>query len=312
MYDEPHGEVNRFLRRLERLPAIAALNPTIFIYTKKPLPESERIRENIASNISIAELPNNGREAATYVHHIIERTSQAAVADHTLFIQAQIHNELGFFRHLEQHLIPFPANATFPGYATTGFLSLGTGARGSYGHGPLSLGRTVVTSTCIGAHDRHDCKDHFGIIPFLSSALPSLADTECTTSSPVILTYKGQVIVSKTRIGQVPPAVYLQLYEALTNSSGWGHEGALDYLSGTADMTNTVDHPLFGYSMERAWSVLFGCNDVHQVIYRCPTMLGAIISNHFLDRGFCQCMDWNWIHRDSVYNSSTHSVAKAP
>jgi hypothetical protein len=115
MYAEPIHKANRLLQHLESLPILARRNISIFIYAKRPIKDLGGLLDNISSETVLTELPNVGREAATYLHHIIDRLARNTPADHTLFIQAELHNEQGFFRHLEQHLIPPKQNPSYPG-----------------------------------------------------------------------------------------------------------------------------------------------------------------------------------------------------
>ncbi|CAF1535717.1 unnamed protein product [Adineta ricciae] len=84
-YAENPGLVARYITHLKSLKTFKNIDLHIIVYTKNPRTNKTLLKEILKVN-NIIELPNIGREGATYLHHIIENYD--TVADHTLFTQA--------------------------------------------------------------------------------------------------------------------------------------------------------------------------------------------------------------------------------
>lgn len=289
-YNEPIDELKTLVDRIQNLESISPLQPRFFVYTKGniDLSEASEAFNEICDEIEWISMPNVGREAGTYLSHILTRWDDLAA--HTIFIQAELHSSRGVFNRLNRNFIPLINESSMSKSYSTGVLSLGTDSKGKQARGFYGLGMTSKITTCQDARDRHSWHDIFGIFPYLFDNLPTLADTFCTQNK-IPLSYKGQFLVSAKRIRQVPRNVYLDLNKAVTTSEGWGHniEGPAKGAGGYDDGTS---HPIVGYSMERAWYVLFGC--IEQDLTRnCPSMLSSLIWSWTGsdDRMACQCLD---------------------
>jgi hypothetical protein len=104
-----------------------------------------------------------------------------------------------------------------------------------------------------------------------------------TICENVLLSYKGQFIVSAARIRGVNKDIYHDLWQAFVDENNPAHQPS--NLQGRPDSMSAPD---FGYTMERLWNLLFQCSSV-DVGWKCPTLLsewrlGGDISD-------CQCFD---------------------
>ena len=76
----------------------------------------------------------------------------------------------------------------------------------------------------------------------------------------LLLTFRGQFVVSRDRIRQISKDKYRWLRETLVNMSHFIHD---DYPSDIwFDAPKAPDNPLFGHTVERSWLFIFGCNDM--------------------------------------------------
>ncbi|KAF2095705.1 hypothetical protein NA57DRAFT_44385 [Rhizodiscina lignyota] len=171
------------------------------------------------------------------------------LATHTLFLQAHVHNPWEMHRRIDQYFVP-----------STGMLSLGFSGY-----------------TC-------DCGNCFDRWRWREDRFQSLyADVYNTTCSTALLSYKGQFIASAQRLRGIDATVYQRLHDALVDPESWAHTEP--YLQGRPD---EMSAPLFGFTLERLWSVLLQCSEL-DIALKCPTNLsGKRIEGDVSD---CQCLD---------------------
>jgi uncharacterized membrane protein len=246
MYDEEPAFVAHMISKLQTLPNVVNKSRRVLIYFKGEGVNTDNLKHEIGAT-EIIKIPNHGREGETYLDHILSRFDN--LAEHTLFMQADIHNSWEFYRRIKHYF-----------QADTGMLSLGFSG-----------------NTC----DCNDCWDRFAWQDnFISGFYQEAFNTTC---SNVLLSYKGQFIVSARRIRGLDPTIYSSLHEALVNPDSWAHKEP--YLRGRPDSMNA---PFFGYTLERLWSILFQCSET-EIAEKCPTLLSGSRSGGELSG--CQCFD---------------------
>ncbi|KAL6712038.1 hypothetical protein ACN47E_003081 [Coniothyrium glycines] len=248
MYKEPIDDVGRLVRRLRSTPTLS--DAIVTIYIKDDDADSNHIKMQTGAD-DVIPLPNVGREGETFLNHILTRWNN--LARQTIFLQAGIHNPREFHTHLSNYF----------DRARTGFLGLGWPGR---------------ICDCEDCGDRFGWQDNIGFIPQLYNQMYN-----ATSCENVLLSYKGQFIVSAARIRGIRRHVYHDLWRAFVDEDSWAHQP--DFLQGRPDSMSAPD---FGYSMERVWNLLFQCSSV-EVGWKCPTLisewrLGGDISD-------CQCFD---------------------
>lgn len=248
MYNEPTDDVAELIQSLRNMPRLSEVQVTI--YMKDNDTDIESIKQQTKAN-DIVVLPNIGREGETYLNHVLSRWD--TLAAETIFLQAHIHNPREFYARFNRYYRP----------AQTGFLSLGWSG--------------VVC-------DIKDCSDEFSwrddthLFPRIQARISSSA-----TKPHALLNYKGQFVVSAARIRGIDRSIYNDLREALVNEKSWAHQEP--YLQGQKD---SMSQPLFGYTMERIWNLLFQCSDM-QVAWKCPSLISGWRPGG--DVGDCQCFD---------------------
>lgn len=257
MYKEPITSIQTIMSELTAIPAIAAQSPRLFLYTKDEAMQSDPAAlaalANSTAAYEVIHLPNAGREGATYLSHMLRRWD--ALAHHTLFVQADVHNPREFFDRVRAYYLP----------RATGMLNLGFS------------GQACATAAC---------GDRWGW-----SEEPSLLTDVCARANggdaaaceKMLLSYKGQFVASARRIRAVERGLYEELSAAMTDAGSWAHREP--YLKGRVDSVNA---PRFGYTVERLWGVVMQCSN-EEVAWRCPTLLSRT------RRGGgptdCQCVD---------------------
>lgn len=248
MYNEPIDDVAELIQNLRGMPLLSGVNVTIYI--KDANIEIETVKRQTKAD-DVVVLPNIGREGETYLNHVLARWD--TLATQTIFLQAHIHNPREFYARFNRYYRP----------SQTGFLSLGWSG--------------VVC-------DIEDCSDEFSwrdethLFPRIQARVDQSA-----TDPHALLNYKGQFVVSAARIRGIDQNIYRDLRQALVDEKSWAHQEP--YLQGRKD---SMSQPLFGYTMERIWNLLFQCSDM-QVAWKCPSLIsgwrpGGDISD-------CQCFD---------------------
>jgi hypothetical protein len=196
-HDEPLPELITTLTSFLMLPNVAPLAKRVILYALG-LPPS--------TSVLVTELPNVGREGETYLHHIIDSyDNSTGLADHTLFLQAEMHDPWYMRPRITQYFVP-----------KTGFLSL--------------WHTETVCSSCTS------CRDHSTWNPdpqVLESVFKQANNgSECADMVP---TYRGQFIASAPRIRANEREMYEGLRRRFTETGEenplWGYD--LERLWGT-------------------------------------------------------------------------------
>ncbi|KAF1924465.1 uncharacterized protein M421DRAFT_72346 [Didymella exigua CBS 183.55] len=248
MYREPVNEVSKLLHNLKSIPALSDAHSTIYIKNDKA--DIETIRQQTGAD-RIVTLPNIGREGETFLNHILRRWD--SLARQTVFLQADIHNPREFYPHLKNYY-----------------------SRQQTGY--LSLGWSGAVCNCADCSDRLFWQDNTHFVPQIHGRIDN--STSCKN---VLLSYKGQFIVSAARIRGVAKDVYNDLWQAFVDEKSWAHQSP--YLQGRPDSMSAPD---FGYTMERLWNLLFQCSN-SDVAWKCPSLVsGWRIGGDISD---CQCFD---------------------
>ncbi|KAF1946397.1 hypothetical protein EJ02DRAFT_462439 [Clathrospora elynae] len=233
MYKEKADDVAQLISRLRNMPQMT--DARITIYLKDSEADEQQIKQESNAH-EVIKLPNLGREAETYLNHIVTRWE--SLAGQTIFLQADVHNSREFYPFVERY---FRAKET-------GFLNLGWAG-----------------NVCNG----QDCGDRFGwqdetrLFPAIQSRIDK------STRENVLLSYKGQFVATAARIRGIDKSIYNDLWQALVDENSWAHQE--EYLHGRED---SMSQPWFGYTMERIWNVLFQCSDM-DIAWKCPTLLSG-------------------------------------
>jgi len=248
MYKERVDEVAHLISTMRAVSTLR--HPRIHIYIKDEKAKLELVKQGTRAD-QVTLLRNVGREAETYLHHILYHWD--SLAKHTLFLQANVHNPREFFPRVHDYF--------HPEYT-----------------GMLSLGWSGQVCNCEDCEDRFNFRDTTHLFPDISKRIDN-----STVCDKVLLTYKGQFIVSAKRIRGINRSIYEDLHQAFVDRNSWAHQEA--YLQGRPD---SMSAPVFGYTMERMWNLLFQCNSI-EVAWKCPSLLsGNRIGGSIED---CQCLD---------------------
>jgi len=211
-HDESLPDLINTLTSFLVLPNVAPLAQRVILYAKATDSPIAELQQNLtlglppSTSVQVTELPNVGREGETYLHHILDNYDNATgLADHTLFLQAEMHDPWYMRPRITQYFMP-----------QTGFLSL--------------WHTSTLCSSCTG------CRDHSTWNPdpqLLQSVFrDSNNGSECVDMVP---TYRGQFIASAARIRANGPALYAGLRRRFTETGEenplWGYD--LERLWGT-------------------------------------------------------------------------------
>ena len=233
-FDENPDEVRHQIELIKHVPVIAALNPRVVIYTKGPMTSTseadiqlEVLRTRLGADI-IRVLPNQGRESDTYLTHIVDRYHD--LAEHTFFGQADLD---------KPDLIPPRLMTHFN--TTVGVMSL------------------APHSSC----QCEQCIPRWGAPAEGFKRLPqlfSIFNEQFCPPDGLLVTFRGQFIVSRDRVHRNSREKYKWLLQTLGNMSHFVHD---DYPSDPwFDDWKALDNPKFAHTVERTWLFMFGCNDV--------------------------------------------------
>lgn len=273
-YDEPASAVAKHLAELLALPSLEILHPAVVVYDKH---ENYENRHNFANdlygihkaisassrtNLTVQSMSNIGRETDTYLHHITTRWSD--LANHTIFMQAGVHfGPKAYVSRIRDYFVP-----------STGFLSL---APSDY-----------FCTSCDDCYDRAWSED-----PRLLRRIYKDFNqgTEC---EDIVLTYRGQFVVSAARIRGNKISVYSRWLDELRQPQSRLHTTPY-----TDNPWNTkkdsLSAPRAGFTFERLWGTIFQCND-RRIADRCPSLLNGIICPASLcgvsKLEYCQCLDY--------------------
>jgi hypothetical protein len=233
--ENPH-EVRQSIELIKSVPAIAELDPRVIVYAKGPLDsfndpytQLDDLRQRIGADI-IRALPNRGQEGDTYLTHIIDHHNY--LADHTLFARAVLDEPDGFLPRLFTHF-----------NASVGVMSLST------------------HSSCnceLCQPDWEFPERRYIQIPQLYAVF----NEEFCPADGLLITYRGQFIVSRDRILRKSKEKFIWLRSILNDISHFVHEDLEEEDQACYVEKNAVDDPYFGQTLERFWMVMFGCNKV--------------------------------------------------
>ena len=248
MYKESTASVSSMISRITQLGAIPTSSIRVFVYAKDEKADTALLQQALGA-FKVIKVPNEGRESETYLRHIVDTWD--SLAKHNLFIQADIHNPREFYPRIRDYFRP-----------NTGMLSLGFSG-----------------NVC----DCRDCRDRWGWSDKSGVILDVYQEANKVSCGSMLLSYKGQFIVSAKRIRGVKRELYKDLQQALVNADSWAHQQK--YLQGRPDSLNA---PYFGFTMERLWSALFQCSDM-DIAWKCPTLLSG--TRRGGNASDCQCFD---------------------
>lgn len=233
MYKERTEDVASLISKLHTMPQMS--QALVTIYLKDGQADEEKVKQETKAH-NVVKLPNVGREAETYLNHIVNRWDK--LAERTIFLQADIHNPREFYPFFQRY---FRVNET-------GFLNLGW------------AGNVCHSDDC---GDKQGWQDETSLFPQIQSRI------DHSVRDSILLSYKGQFVATAARIRGIDKAIYDDLWKLLVDEKSWAHSEP--YLQGRED---AMSKPWFGYTMERIWNVLFQCSDM-DVAWKCPTLLSG-------------------------------------
>lgn len=246
MYKESYEEVAQQITDLRSISRLSDAHITIYI--KDAEADLKRLKK-VTKASEIIMRSNIGREGETYLNHILARWDHLAAE--TLFLQAHIHNPRGFYTRLNNYYLP----------GRTGF---------------LSLGWSGTVCSCVDCSDQFFWRDETHLFPHIQAQINA-------TCGNVLLSYKGQFVVSAARIRGLHKSIYHELWQALVDEKSWAHQEP--YLQGRRD---SMSAPFFGFTVERMWNLLFQCSEM-DVAWKCPSLMSGWRPGG--DTGDCQCFD---------------------
>lgn len=270
-YDEPVLEVVTRIAELMALPKLRTLDPNFVVYnkyesndtfTKALLDKHDTMFKYSAQNLAVRNLTNIGRETDTYLHHIVTHWSN--LANHTIFHQAGVHfGPTAYVSWIRDYFVP-----------ETGFLSL---APSSYS-----------CSSCDECYDRDWSED-----PDL------LADVyedfnQGSKCADIVLTYRGQFIVSAARIRGNNVSTYNRWLDEIRQPQGRLHTTPYT-VNPWSRKADSLSAPRVGFTFERLWGTVFQCNE-KAIADRCPSLFSSLICPAFAcgvsPLRHCQCLDY--------------------
>jgi hypothetical protein len=264
-YERPGAQIAHDLNTLLSTPTLRGVKIRVFVYYKgeNTVSLEQDIRETISNGteIVVANLENESREGATYLHHIISRWD--GLARHTLFIQEQAHDFVLLTQRLADYLVE-----------ETGFMSLSYEGKlwkqCEYLHANLWPGTTRAVSLVL---------DKVG------------SDEVCRD---LVLTYRGQFVVSGARIRGKEKALYVELLHELLDVGSWMHSPKYTHSIWSGSASDSLADPVFGYTLERLWGIIMQCSD-DNVAYRSPSLLGSYVRSVWFGQTLpvedIQCLD---------------------
>jgi hypothetical protein len=221
----------------------------VTIYIKDSEANNTHVKQKTGADYVIT-LPNVGREGETFLNHILDKWD--SLARQTIFLQAGIHDAREFYTRIKNYY-----------NGSTGFLNLGSSGS---------------VCDCENCSDRFSWRDNLHFLPQLHNQIYN--STRCDN---ILLSYKGQFIVSAARIRGINKDIYSGLSQAFIDEESWAHQPS--YLQRRPDSLSAPD---FGYTMERLWNMLFQCSGV-DVAWKCPSLVSGWRTGG--DISDCQCFD---------------------
>ncbi|KAG9601398.1 hypothetical protein KCU77_g7757, partial [Aureobasidium melanogenum] len=265
-FDESATQIAQQINSLYKLPNIGSLASRLVVYSTGD-DNTDKFTKDLQQllhpgiSLKVSQRPNVGREAAAYLNHIL--FNYHSLSDHTLFLQAEMHSPNLVYPRLENYFVP-----------QTGFLSL------SDTHYHLN--------TCI-----HQPWDHstWSEDPEVLNVIYKQANI--TGCKDYALTYRGQFIVSQSHVLSRNKLLYSQLLHNLVDDDAVTHSEEYLKQPWLPSKEDSLNAPLFGYTMERIWGLVFGCEGKMD---KCPSLVSGAV-RHGLglgikgDVGDCQCLD---------------------
>lgn len=261
-YDETATQLAHQMNTLHALSNMNTLSTRLIVYSTGPdsISTYERQLQNLVHpsvDVSVIARENVGREAATYLTHML--SPPFPFASHTFFLQAEMHSPSLAFARVRDYFVP-----------NTGFLSLSSTHQ--------------TSNTCSPQLWDHSTWSESSSI--LSPIFSALDITRCVDYT---LTYRGQFIVSAQRILATPPAVYRLLLQNLIDGNATTHGDEYKNQPWLPTKQDSLNAPLFGFTMERLWGLVFGCQGTMR---ECPSLVAGVIGGRRGGSvGRCQCLD---------------------
>ncbi|KAL2074834.1 hypothetical protein VTL71DRAFT_8613 [Oculimacula yallundae] len=257
MYQEDPTIIRSMLAAVKSTALLSTLQPRVIIYTKDPKQDLYKLKVDTGADV-VERLDNLGREGGTYLWHIVNKWDE--LASQTMFIQAHAHNMRELIPRINSYLVPET--------------------------GMLSLGFTGVTCSCKNCSDRWGWEDKWDVIPALYEKIYS---QQCQANDQILLSYKGQFVVSAHRIRGVGIKIFGGLLTTITSKEGWSHDTSASDLAGVGVEDESPSNPYFGFAMERIWGLVMQCGTNAGVAARCPSLLSGMGIGGKVEA--CQCLD---------------------
>jgi hypothetical protein len=255
LFQEEVEKIAASLMDIRSLPVLQNYSRVrVFVYVKDENVSVSELRE-VLETPHIFQIPNRGRETGTYLGHILDNWDD--LASHNMFMQAQVHHHDDARNKLLDYLQP-----------NTGVLNLGF----------------YELCDCLACKDPWDSDRIFSRL----EELYSIINREFCPNR-IALSYLGQIVASKTRIQSRPLQLYKYLKDILESSSS--HPIHSDPRQDMFE--DSITNPYFGHTMERAYTILWGCEEP-SIVERCGSGFGALANR----RGptdpdnKCQCLDF--------------------
>ncbi|KAF3905544.1 hypothetical protein AA313_de0204393 [Arthrobotrys entomopaga] len=251
-YEESLFHTYQILESILSVPSVKERSRRIFFYTKNKKYENSTASIPKAMGFTkVIHLENIGREGDTYLRHILENYDNG-LARHTMFIQADPHDPYIFFKSLENYF-----------FKDTGVLSLAP----------------FRTCSC-----QEGCKvsGKAGTFPRVSEIYRQAYGRPCPRK-PLLLTIRGQFIASRENIRMTSRKVYQSVLDKLTTLVGVDEDVA-PWIK-RYNIKDTLSSPMFGFSLEHSWMLLFHCNKP-ELLRTCDVTR----RDGYLHRETCQCL----------------------
>jgi hypothetical protein len=220
--------------------------------------EFERDLGELLSYVKITyqTLNNVGREADAYFRHMV--TNWDNLAQHTLFAQAELDEPRKLRKWINTFFVP-----------ETGFLQLSYEGR--------------MCANCRAWTDD----------PNVFESLHSLTNPS-RQCHDLVWMFRGQFIVSVQRIRASGKHVYEELILNFTDPNNAMHVPAYVGCYWHSTQKNSLNDPVFGYTIERFWGILMQCSEL-RVGQQSPSPLALSVQPQWLAGGIshdvAQCLD---------------------
>jgi hypothetical protein len=264
-FNEPAAQVAHQINTLHSLPIIRSRDTRLIVYNTGS-DNTDTYKNHLQQilhpsiNITILQRENTGREAAAYLTHIL--SPPQSFASHTFFLQAEMHSPSLTLPRVNDYFMH-----------NTGFLSLSDTHHGTNTCNPYPWDTSTWSESP----------------SVLSPIFTTLNITKCVDYT---FTYRGQFIVSAHRILSNPPNVYHLLLQNLIDGNAATHAQQYQNQPWLPSKQDSLNAPLFGFTMERLWGLVFGCEGKME---GCPSLvhgaLGKVMGSRRESVGECQCLD---------------------